>query len=572
MDDVLELWEKQAEVDKDLAKGLHQQSKLERREAFQGNLSFGTGGMRGVMGLGTNRMNVYTLRKANYGLAEYLVKNYKSEVARGVVISHDNRTNSREFAIESAKVLGAFNIPCFMFDSLRTTPELSFSVRYLHAIAGIMITASHNPAKYNGYKIYDEYGCQYTPQYADQVTAEVDKIENVFEIPVADVETMKAMGLLKILGSDVDDAFAKEAESVQLFPNDEKRIKLVYTPLHGTGAEMAMRILKDTGYNCEFVKEQMIHDPLFKTVKLPNPEDPNAFQLSESLGRKIKADLLIATDPDADRVGIGVWNGQEYVYLTGNQTGAILIYFRLKMEKELGILPLKGRVFNTIVTSELGAKIAQSFGFKVTSTLTGFKYIGEQARYLEGTDEQFIFGYEESYGYIIKDYVRDKDSMQSLLAIAEMANWYLVHEDRNLTQVLEEVYQTYGYYQEYTRSIYFEGLDGSEKMRTIMNYYRTADIKAIGGLSVLAKEDYLTSERLLTHTGVVSKLSLPVSDVLKYYLENDCWVVVRPSGTEPKLKIYYAAKADTLAESQAILRKLDHEFEEKISEMEGANV
>ena len=568
----IEPWEKQAEKDKNLKKALRSMNKKELEDAFSCDLTFGTGGMRGVMGYGTNRMNIYTLRKANYGLGKYLLKTYKNDIARGVVISHDNRMNSREFALESAKVLGAFGIKCYIFDSLRTTPELSFSVRYMKAIAGIMITASHNPAKYNGYKIYDEYGCQYTPQYADKVVEEVENTKDIFSIPIADLDTMKSIGLLKVLGEDVDIEFAKNAESVLLFPQVEKKIKLTYSPLHGTGAEMTERVMKDTGFDCEFVKEQMIHDPLFKTVKLPNPEDPNAFELSEALGKKVHADLLVATDPDADRVGIGVFDGEKYNYLTGNQTGALLLYFRLNQEKKLGILPKKGRVFNTIVTSDLGAKIALSFGFKVTSTLTGFKYIGEQARYLEGTDEAFIFGYEESYGYIIKDYVRDKDSIQSLLAIVEMANWYLVNENRNLCQVLQEIYQQYGYYQEYTRNQFFDGLDGKEKMASITNYFRNASIKALGGLDILVKEDYFLQDRYQLQTGLHTKISLPVSDVIKYFLDSDSWVVVRPSGTEPKLKVYYSCKGDSIEQAKETISKLDREIEHIISDVAGDNV
>ena len=562
-----ELWEKQALKDKELMKGLKAQSKTEKEEAFACDLTFGTGGMRGVMGYGTNRMNIYTIRKANYGLAKYLLKTYKDKVSRGVVISHDNRLNSREFAFASAEVLGSFGIKCMMFDDLRTTPELSFAVRYTKAIAGIMITASHNPSKYNGYKIYDEAGCQFTPKYADAVIEEVNKVENIFEVPYTDKEILISSGMLKFLGKDVDDAFLAEAESVLLFKDIEKPIKIVYTPLHGTGAEIAKRALADTGFDAEFVKEQMVHDPMFKTVKLPNPEDPNAFELSEALGNKVKADLLIATDPDADRVGIGVLNGQKYTYLTGNQTGALLLYFRLNREKELGTLPKKGRVFNTIVTSDIGAEIARSFGYKVTSTLTGFKFIGEQIGLLDGTDEECIFGYEESYGYIIKPYVRDKDSIQSLLAIAEMANWYKVKENRNLVEVLNEVYEKYGYYQEYTNNFQFEGVDGPAKMSKIMDYYRFMDVKSIAGINVLVKEDYLNSQRLQYSTKVKSGLSLPKSNVLKYYLSNGSWVVLRPSGTEPKLKIYFAVKGNSLENAKELINSLNNEFVEKVMEL-----
>lgn len=565
-----ERWKAQSLNDKELKNELDKQSREEREDAFNGNLAFGTGGMRGVMGAGTNRFNTYTIRKANYGYAKYLLKKYKSEVTRGVVISHDNRFNSRNFAFESAKVLGAFGIKCFMFDDLRTTPELSFAVRYLKAVGGIMVTASHNPPKYNGYKLYDENGCQLVPKYADLVTEEVESCEDIFSIPVQDRDVLLDNGLLKILDNSIDDAFIEAAKSVQLFKDLEKKIKIVYTPLHGTGAYAAERVLKETGYDASFVKEQMVHDPKFSTLKSPNPEEVSAFSMSEVLGKKVGADLLIATDPDADRVGIGVLNKEnKYVYLTGNQTGALLLYFRLSKEKELGILPSKGRVFNTIVTSDLGAKIARSFGFKVTSTLTGFKFIGEQAYLLEKSDEEFIFGYEESYGYIIKDYVRDKDSIQSLLAIAEMANYYKVKENKDLCEVLNEVYEKYGFYKEYTRSIFFEGIDGKDKMDKIMDYYRKNDFKSIYGYNVLVKEDYKLGVRTQYSTKHKSGLSLPKSNVIKYFLTNDSWVVLRPSGTEPKLKIYYSVKSTSLEEAQNVIDGMDKEINDKIKELEG---
>ena len=562
-----EKWEAEALKNPELMKGLKAMKKAEEADAFNGDLSFGTGGMRGVMGFGTNRMNIYTLRKANYGLGAYLCKTYKGEISRGVVISHDNRLNSREFAIESAKVLGAFGIKCFMFDDLRSTPELSFSVRYLKAISGIMVTASHNPPKYNGYKVYDEYGCQYTPDIADLLIEEVNKVEDVFSIPYLELDKMKEMGLYKILSSEVDDEFLKAVKSVQLFPEMERKIKVVYTPLHGTGAEITRRVLNETGYNASFVEVQMKHDPYFKSLTLPNPEDPSAFKLAEELGVKEKAHLLIATDPDADRVGIGVLHNKKYHYLTGNQTGALLLYFRLSQEKRLGILPKKGRVFNTIVTSELGAKIARSFGFSVFSTLTGFKFIGEQARLLEGTDTEFIFGYEESYGYIIKDFVRDKDSIQSLLAICEMANYYLVHENRDLVDVLADVYKEYGFYKEYTRNIFFEGVDGISKMKKVTSYYRENTPKTLGGVDVLIKEDYLRSKRLQLSNQFETDLTLPKSDVIKYFLDGDSWVVIRPSGTEPKLKVYYSCKSDSMEEAQELIESIDKEIKEKIDEL-----
>ena len=556
----LEKWQLQGKKDPSILKEIKKLSKDELLDAFRTDLTFGTGGMRGVMGVGTNRMNIYTLRKANYGLGKYLVDRYKEEISRGVVISHDNRLNSREFAIESAKVLGAFGIKCYMFDSLRATPVLSFSVRYLNAIGGIMVTASHNPSKYNGYKIYDEDGCQYTIDAADKVIDEVNKVEDIFKIPVMDLEMMKSLGLYKILGSDVDDAFVSKAESVQLFKDLKKEIKVVYTPLHGTGADMAKRVLTDTGYDASYVQVQMEHDPYFKSVALPNPEDPNAFKLAEDLGKTTGAHLLIATDPDADRVGIGVLHEGKYHYLTGNQTGALLLYFRLSKEKEMGILPKKGKVFNTIVTSELGASIAKSFGFTVFSTLTGFKFIGEQAKLLEGTDTEFIFGYEESYGYIIKDYVRDKDSIQSMLAIAEMANYYKVKENKTLVTVLDEVYKKYGYYKEYTRNMSFEGATGPKKMSNITSFFRNNEVAKIGGVDVLIKEDYELSKRTQLQSSLETKITLPKSDVIKYILDNDAWVVVRPSGTEPKLKVYYSCKASSMEEAENLIKKMDDDI------------
>ena len=559
-----ELWLKEAENNPELKKELKAYKKSELEDAFSAHITFGTGGMRGVMGAGTNRLNIYTLRKANYGLGSFLLKKYKGDVSRGVVISHDNRMHSRDFAFESAKVLGAFGIKCYMFDDLRPTPELSFAVRHLHACAGIMITASHNPYQYNGYKTYDEDGCQHTPDLAKEIVDEANKVTNVFDIDTVDIETMKTFGLFKLLDKSVDDAFVEAIKTVQLLSDAEKTIKIAYSPLHGTGAETAKRVLSETGYDSIFVEEQMEHDPLFKTVKLPNPEDPNAFELLEKLGLKENADLLIATDPDADRVGIGVLNNGKYEYLTGNQTGALLIYYRFNKMKELGLLPEKGKVFNTIVTSELGAKIAKSFGFSVFSTLTGFKFIGEQAKLLEGTDTKYLFGYEESYGYLIMDYARDKDSMQSLLLISEMANYYKTQENKNLCEVLNEIYEKFGYFKEYTSNIYFEGADGVSKMQKITAFFRENKIDQIASIPVFVKEDYLTGERYQLQQNLSTPLTLPKSDVIKYILDNDTWVVVRPSGTEPKLKIYYSSKGQSMEDSERIVKALDEDMQNRI--------
>lgn len=568
-----DLWLEYAkENDPEMYKGLKNQSEKEREEAFHGNMEFGTGGMRGIMGYGTNRYNTYTIRRANFGLGKYLLKTWKDQVSRGVVISHDGRHHSRDYAFESARVLGALGIKCFMFDGIRTTPELSFSVRQLGCIAGIMITASHNPAAYNGYKVYNEKGCQYIPEFADQIVEEVNKVENIFDVPVQDKDFMLKSGMLRILPKDLDDKFIEAAKSVQLYPGMEKVIKIVYTPLHGCGAVPAKRLLAELGYDASFVEKQMITDPDFSTVKSPNPEDPASFKMAEELGFKVHGDLLIASDPDADRIGIGVWDGSKYNYLTGNQSAALLIEFRLAREKELGLLPKKGRVFNTIVTSDSGAKIAKAYGYKVTSTLTGFKWIGDAMDKAKEKDpeEEYVFGYEESYGYIVKDFVRDKDSFSALTAIGEMANWYRINENKNLMQKLDDLYEKYGWFTEVTRNHYFEGLEGPKKMAQIMDYFRNEKISTLGGYKVAVKEDVLESTRLQMSTGVKSPLNLPKSNVIKYYLAGvDAWAVLRPSGTEPKLKIYLEACDSDKEVSKSIVKALDDEFTLKIKELTG---
>ena len=406
-------------------------------DMFYTSMEFGTGGMRGILGAGTNRLNIFTIRKANDGLARYLLARYgKDQCERGVVIAHDNRLKSRDFALESAKVLGCYGIKSYVFEDLRPTPELSFAVRYLHALAGIVITASHNPPNYNGYKIYDEYGCQYTPQYADQIIKKVEEVTDVFSVKTEAIETLEAKGLLSYIGKEIDDAYIDMVLSIRIHPDVEKKIGIVFSPLHGTSAPIAPRVMRAAGYAFDVVEAQMVPDPMFSTLTSPNPENASAFQMAIELGKCVSAELLIATDPDADRLGVAVAKDGGYVLLTGNQTGAILIHYLLSQKRKLGILPPKGVVFNTIVTSDLGAKIARSYGFDVVSTLTGFKFIGEQARLLESTDKAFIFGYEESYGYVISDEVRDKDAIQALLLIIEAASFFRQSEKRRLSPLV----------------------------------------------------------------------------------------------------------------------------------------
>ena len=463
--DKYEKWINYPKLDSFVKKDLEDKKENELEDMFYTNLSFGTGGMRGILGAGTNRLNIYTIRRANAGLAKYLLKTYKpEELSRGVVIAHDNRRMSREFAKESAMVLGAFGINSYLFEGLRPTPELSFAVRETNALAGIVVTASHNPPNYNGYKIYDEYGCQYTPRYANEIVGYVNEIDDLFSIKTIPYEELLNKKMLAILGEPMDKAYLDAVKTVAIYPEINKPLKIVFTPLHGTSGYLGERLLKETGYNVYPVKEQMINDPDFPTVKLPNPEEKSAFELAEKLGRKIRSDLLIATDPDADRLGIGVLHNDNYIYLSGNQTGALMIYYLLSQKSKLNKLPKKGVVFNTVVTSNLGAIIARSYGMDVISTLTGFKFIGEQARYLENDEREFVFGYEESYGYVVKDFVRDKDSLQAILLIAEAATYYRVQENKTLYDKLIDIYKAYGYYYEGLKNIHLLGKTGSERI------------------------------------------------------------------------------------------------------------
>jgi len=554
--DEYEKWVSNPDLPMDLKEDLEGKTLAELEERFFSSLEFGTGGMRGILGAGLNRLNIYTIRKANDGLARYLVKHYSpADLNRGVVIAHDNRRYSREFALESAKVLGVYGIKSYLFPSLRPTPELSYATRTLKAISGIVITASHNPPNYNGYKIYDEYGCQYTPQYATEIVALVNKTTDVFRIPTKTLEELRLQGLLEVLDETIDTDYLAMVKSIQLHPEIQKPLKIVFTPLHGTSAVLGQRLLKETGYDVTPVESQLVPDPFFSTVTSPNPENPKAFELARALGDKIGAELLIATDPDADRLGIVVKDSGDYHYLSGNQTGAILIYYLLSEKKRLGLLPKKGVVFNTIVTSELGAKIARSFGFEVVSTLTGFKFIGEQARLLEGTDKKFLFGYEESFGYVVNDAVRDKDALQAMLLASEAANFYHLSEGKTLVQKLMDLYQEFGFHSERLESIELVGLDGKKRINRIMAYFHAHTPTVVASIRIKSKADYLKG--VIQTASEESPTGYPSSDVVKYTLEDDSWFVLRPSGTEPKLKVYVAGSAESLAKAnqktQAIL-------------------
>jgi len=565
--DEYQKWNSNKDLDAFVKKDLENKNDKDLEDMFYTNLVFGTGGMRGILGAGTNRLNIYTIRRANAGLAKYLIKTYgKEELSRGVVIAHDNRLMSKEFAKESAKVLGAQGIKSYLFNDLRPTPELSFAVRQTHALAGIVVTASHNPANYNGYKIYDEFGCQYTPRYANEIVGYVNEINDLFSIEVLSFTDLLANDLVEFLSEDMDRAYLDQVKSIAIHPELEKPLKIVFTPLHGTSAALGPRLLKEVGYDVYPVESQMVHDPYFSTVKLPNPEDTAAFALAEALGKDIDADLLIATDPDADRLGIGVKHNGEYVYLNGNQTGALMIYYLLNEKKKMSTLPKKGVVFNTVVTSDLGAVIAKDFNMDVISTLTGFKFIGEQARYLEKEDRAFIFGYEESYGYVVKDFVRDKDSLQAMLLISEAATFYHNTENKNLYEKLLDIFDLYGYYYEGLLNVQLLGKEGQERIGRIMEHFRIHPLEVVTGKEVEIKEDYLLSKRY--HKDDVQDIDLEKSDVIKYILSDHSWFVLRPSGTEPKLKIYAGVIGKSLDDSLERVQQLLDEVDGLVKQVE----
>ncbi|HAQ56038.1 MAG TPA: phosphoglucomutase [Acholeplasmatales bacterium] len=555
---IYQSWADRTDLDPIVRTDLDNKSDIELEDMFYTSLAFGTGGLRGIVGAGTNRMNVYTVRRANEGLARYLENRYvPAALGRGVVIAYDNRNMSREFAEESAKVLGAHGIRAYLFDALRPTPELSFAVRDLSALAGIVVTASHNPPKYNGYKIYDEYGCQFTPVYADLIVGFVESVADPFSIATMDLSQMKRKGLLVSIGTDLDDRYLAQVKTVQIRPELERRLKLVFTPLHGTSAELGTRLLRETGYAFDVVPAQMIHDPFFGTVQSPNPENPGAFALAIAKGLEVDADILIATDPDADRLGVAVKDGEGYRLLTGNQTGALLLDYLLAGLKETGTLPAQGVVFNTIVTSDLGAKIARSYGFEVVSTLTGFKFIGEQARFLEGTNRTFVFGYEESYGYVIKDFVRDKDSLQALLLASEAANYWKL-QGKSLVDRLAELFAVFGTHLEVLENLDLFGSEGAKRIDRIVAAFRLHPPVEIAGLRVKAREDYEASIRI--EGRVRTRLTLPKANVMKFILDADAWFVLRPSGTEPKLKLYVGVVDRDPAAAQERLRAVSEEL------------
>lgn len=541
-------------------------------EVFYKGLEFGTGGMRGEIGSGTNRMNLYTVRKASAGLAAYIEENGAEAKNRGVVIAFDSRHKSPEFAMEAAKTLATRGIQTYIFEELRPTPELSFAVRHLNAFAGIVITASHNPPEYNGYKVYGQDGGQLPPASADVVIKKVNEIEDELALEVMPEGQLKEQGLIQIIGAEVDQAYLEKLLTISENPElaEETDIKVVFTPLHGTANIPVRNAFSALKYkNITVVKEQELPDPEFSTVESPNPEEHAAFELAIRDGKKISADLLIATDPDADRLGIAVQNEQgDYVVLTGNQTGALLLHYILTEKRRKGTLPENGVMLKTIVTSELGSRIAEKYNVDTINVLTGFKFIAEKIQEYEKSGQySFLFGYEESYGYLIGNFARDKDAVQAALLAAEVSAYYK-SKGLSLYEALLGIYEEYGYYREGLQSLTLKGKEGAELIQKTLEEFRSKPLTALGSLRVTAIEDYLTGVRQ-TKDGKEEKIDLPSSNVIKYFFEDGSWTCLRPSGTEPKIKFYFGVNDNTLEDSQQKLKTLEAAFMEIVNDKMG---
>ena len=558
-------WADFADLPDYLRRDLESMDEKTKEDAFYTNLEFGTAGMRGLIGAGTNRINIYVVRQATEGLARLIESKGGNEKERGVAIAYDSRHFSPEFAFESAAVLAKHGIKSYVFESLRPTPELSFAVRHLNCFAGIMITASHNPAPFNGYKVYGEDGGQMPPHDADALTTYIRSIENPFAVEVADVEAEKASGLIEVIGEAVDVEYLKEVKDVNINPalieEFGKDMKIVYTPLHGTGEMLARRALAQAGFDSvQVVEAQATPDPDFSTVKSPNPENQAAFALAEELGRQVGADVLVATDPDADRVGVEVLQKDgSYLNLSGNQIGAIMAKYILEAHKNAGTLPENAALCKSIVSTDLVTKIAESYGATMFNVLTGFKFIAEKIQeFEEKHNHTYMMGFEESFGYLIKPFVRDKDAIQAVLVVAELAAYY---RSRGLTLAdgIEEIYKEYGYYAEKTISVTLSGVDGAEQIKAIMAKFRENGPKEWNATAVSITEDF-KAQTSTAADGTVTALTTPPSDVLKYTLADGSWIAVRPSGTEPKIKFYIAVVGESNEDSQAKIANIEAEI------------
>ncbi|HGA3777435.1 TPA: phospho-sugar mutase [Streptococcus agalactiae] len=536
-----------------------------KEDAFYTNLEFGTAGMRGYIGAGTNRINIYVVRQSTEGLAKLIETKGEEAKKRGVAIAYDSRHFSPEFAFESAQVLAQHGIKSYVFEALRPTPELSFAVRHLNAYAGIMVTASHNPAPFNGYKVYGQDGGQLPPADADALTDFIRAIENPFAVELADLDESKSAGLIQVIGEDVDIEYLREVKDVNinqdLINNFGKDMKIVYTPLHGTGEMLTRRALAQAGFESVVVVEsQAKADPDFSTVKSPNPESQAAFALAEELGREVDADVLVATDPDADRLGVEIRQPDgSYKNLSGNQIGAIIAKYILEAHKTAGTLPENAALAKSIVSTELVTKIAESYGATMFNVLTGFKFIAEKIQeFEEKHNHTYMFGFEESFGYLIKPFVRDKDAIQAVLLVAEIAAYY---RSRGLTLAdgIDEIYKEYGYFAEKTISVTLSGVDGAAEIKKIMDKFRENGPKQFNNTDIVLLEDF-QKQTATKNDGTISNLTTPPSNVLKYTLADDSWIAVRPSGTEPKIKFYIATVGNDLADAETKIANIEKEI------------
>lgn len=556
-------------VKEELAKIAEDEDEIQER--FYRDLEFGTGGLRGILGAGTNRMNIYTVRKATQGLANY-IRQEKAE-ACGVAIAYDSRHKSKEFAEETALCLAANGIRAYVFDSLRPTPELSFALRELGCTAGVVITASHNPSEYNGYKVYWADGAQITAPRDSQIIGQVNAICDFSQVKTMSREDAEKAGLYQTIGSEIDDKYMEAIKGLVLHPEiireEAADLKIVYTPLHGTGNIPVRRILKESGFTQVYVvKEQELPDGDFPTVPYPNPEDKRAFALALKLAEEVDADIVLATDPDADRLGVYAKDEKtgEYKSFTGNMSGMILLEYILSQKKSMGCLPKNGAVVTTIVSGKMAGSIAEAYHVKLIETLTGFKYIGEQIRRFEEEQSfRYLFGYEESYGCLTGTHARDKDAVSAVMALCEAAAWYK-HQNRSLCRQMEYLYETYGYFKEGLSTITLKGQNGAKKIRDVMERIRKQLPKQIGGFGVCCFRDYREDAQINYMTGEQGRTGLPKSDVLYFELEDKGWCCIRPSGTEPKIKFYAGVCGSGETEAEAKLKVLLKALEDLVEQ------
>ena len=545
------------ETKKELKELKGNESEIEDR--FYRQLEFGTGGLRGVIGAGTNRMNIYTVRQATQGLANYIISQNGQE--KGVAIAHDSRRMSPEFAREAALCLNANGIKTYLFESLRPTPELSFAVRELGCISGIVITASHNPREYNGYKVYWEDGAQITPPHDKNILAEVAKVTEFDQVKSMAEDDARAAGLFKVIGTDFDDLYVEQLKAQSIHPEiikeAAKDMTIVYTPLHGTGNVPVRRVLRELGFEKVYVvKEQKEPDGNFPTVAYPNPEDEKAWTLALELAKEVDADIILATDPDADRLGVYAKDAEsgEYVSFTGNMSGMLIAEYILREKTKTGTMPENPALVETIVTTDMAKAIAKDYGTALIEVLTGFKYIGEQIKFFEEQNTyHYVFGLEESYGCLAGTYARDKDACVAVMMLCEVAAYYKL-QGKTLWDAMVDMYEKYGYYKEGLATLTLKGIDGAQKIQEMMNGFRSNPPKEMGGFKVLAARDYKADKRTDLITGEETSTGLPESNVLYYELEDNAWCCVRPSGTEPKIKFYFGVKGSSLEDAQ---KKLD---------------